>query len=59
MGEKAMEPKARTLDGKPACIDCAGGEYYVLDGQGISVRRVERARQLLAFYRAAEILEES
>ncbi|RLF22129.1 MAG: hypothetical protein DRN15_09770 [Thermoprotei archaeon] len=38
-GEKVIEPKARVKNGKPVCIDCAKGEYYILDGRGISLRR--------------------
>ena len=38
-GEKVVEPKARVKDGKPICIECAGDEYYLLDGRGISVLR--------------------
>jgi formylmethanofuran dehydrogenase subunit E len=35
-GENVMETRARVKDGKPVCIDCAGGERNVLDGRGIS-----------------------
>ena len=36
-GENVMETRARVKDGKPICLECAGAEYYVLDGSGISV----------------------
>jgi len=35
-GENVMETRARVRDGKTVCIDCVGGEQYVLDGRGIS-----------------------
>lgn len=35
-GENVMETRARVKDGKPVCMDCVGGEQYVLDGRGIS-----------------------
>ncbi len=35
--EKVIESKARIKDGKPVCIDCAKGEYYIVDGKGVSV----------------------
>jgi formylmethanofuran dehydrogenase subunit E len=35
-GEKVMESRARVKDGKAVCIGCAGGEYYLVDGRGIS-----------------------
>jgi len=38
-GEDVMEARARIKDGKPVCMECAGSEYYVLDGSGISTRR--------------------
>ncbi|RLE53647.1 MAG: formylmethanofuran dehydrogenase [Candidatus Methanomethylicota archaeon] len=41
-GEKVMEPKARVKDGKPICLECAGGEYYLMDGRGISVEKADR-----------------
>ncbi len=34
-GENVMETRVR--DGKPICLECAGAEYYVLDGAGISI----------------------
>jgi len=37
-GEAVMETRARVKDGKFVCIECAGDEYYVLTGAGISVR---------------------
>jgi len=37
-GEKVMETKARLKESKAVCMDCAGGEYYVLDGRGISAK---------------------
>jgi len=38
-GEKVMETKARVKNGKPVCIDCAKGEYYIVDGRGVSMIR--------------------
>ncbi len=38
-GEKVMETRARIQNGKPVCLTCAGAEYYLLDGSGISVER--------------------
>jgi len=37
-GEKVMETRARLKEGKAVCMDCAGGEHYVLDGRGISAK---------------------
>jgi formylmethanofuran dehydrogenase subunit E len=37
-GEKVMEARARLKEGKAVCMDCAGGEHYVLDGRGISTK---------------------
>jgi len=36
-GENVMETKAVVKEGKPVCRACAGREYCVLDGRGISV----------------------
>lgn len=38
-GDKVMETRMRIQDGKPVCLTCAGAEYYLLDGSGISVER--------------------
>jgi formylmethanofuran dehydrogenase subunit E len=38
-GEAVMEPKARLQDGRPICLACAGEEYGLLTGQGISCGR--------------------
>ena len=35
-GELVMETRARVKDGKFVCIECAGDEYYLLTGAGIS-----------------------
>ncbi|RJS88782.1 formylmethanofuran dehydrogenase [Candidatus Bathyarchaeota archaeon] len=46
-GENIMETKARVKDGRPVCMACAGGEHYVLDGAGISVKDAdEYAREV-------------
>jgi formylmethanofuran dehydrogenase subunit E len=34
-GERVMESRARLVDGRPACMTCAGAAYYQLDGAGI------------------------
>jgi formylmethanofuran dehydrogenase subunit E len=34
-GEKVMATRIKERDGMPACISCAGTEYYELDGAGI------------------------
>jgi formylmethanofuran dehydrogenase subunit E len=34
-GEKVMATRIKERDGKPACIPCAGAEYYEMDGAGI------------------------
>jgi len=36
-GENVMETKSVVKEGKPVCRTCAGREYYVLDGRGISM----------------------
>jgi formylmethanofuran dehydrogenase subunit E len=38
-GEAVMEPKARVQNGQPICLACAGGEFGLLTGQGISCGR--------------------
>ena len=38
-GENVMETRARVRDGKPICLECAGAEYYLLDGSGISIEK--------------------
>lgn len=38
-GESVMETRARLREGKPACMQCAGTEHYVLDGSGISTQK--------------------
>jgi formylmethanofuran dehydrogenase subunit E len=38
-GEGVMEPKARLKDGQPICLTCAGAEFGLLTGQGISCGR--------------------
>ena len=35
-GEKVVETRAKVKEGKAVCMGCAGGEYYMLDGRGIS-----------------------
>ncbi|MGQ9744389.1 MAG: FmdE family protein [Candidatus Bathycorpusculaceae bacterium] len=37
-GEKVIETRVRLKEGKVVCIDCAGGEHYVLAGRGISAK---------------------
>jgi formylmethanofuran dehydrogenase subunit E len=39
-GESVMEPKARLKDGQPICLACAGHEFGLLTGQGISCGRL-------------------
>ncbi len=39
-GEAVMEPKARLKEGQPVCLACAGEEFGLLTGQGISCGRV-------------------
>lgn len=34
-GEKVMATRIKKKDGKPACIPCAGAEYYEMNGAGI------------------------
>ncbi len=34
-GEQFMETRGRLLSGKPACLACAGCEYYAVTGRGI------------------------
>jgi len=34
-GEKVMATRIKERDGKPACIPCAGAEYYEMNGTGI------------------------
>ena len=38
-GELIMETRARVKGGKFACIECAGDEYYLLTGAGISIAK--------------------
>ncbi|MDI6855149.1 MAG: FmdE family protein [Deltaproteobacteria bacterium] len=38
-GESVMEPRARIKDGQPICLACAGEEYGLLTGRGISCSR--------------------
>lgn len=40
-GEGVMETKARLKDGRPICLACAGEEFGLLTGQGISCARGE------------------
>ncbi|MFQ6118982.1 MAG: FmdE family protein [Methanosarcinales archaeon] len=37
--EKVMETRARIKDGEPVCIQCAGDEYYIMDGKGITTAK--------------------
>ena len=34
-GENVMATRIKERDGKPACIPCAGAEYYEMNGTGI------------------------
>jgi formylmethanofuran dehydrogenase subunit E len=36
-GEKVIENRGRVKDGKPVCIDCVQGEYFISDGKGIRI----------------------
>jgi formylmethanofuran dehydrogenase subunit E len=38
-GEGVMEPRIRVQGGQKVCLACAGEEYYLLTGQGISCSR--------------------
>ena len=38
-GDSVMETRARIVEGKPVCLQCAGAERYVLMGNGITVLR--------------------
>jgi len=38
-GEAVMETRARVRNGKIICPVCAEGDYFILEGQGISIRR--------------------
>ncbi|MCD6506115.1 TraR/DksA C4-type zinc finger protein [Candidatus Poribacteria bacterium] len=38
-GELIMETRARVRGGKFVCIECAGDEYYLLTGAGISIAK--------------------
>lgn len=38
-GEAIMEPRVRLLEGKPVCLTCAGADYFLLTGQGMSLAR--------------------
>jgi len=35
-GESVMQSRIRERDGQPVCIPCSGGEYYELNGNGIT-----------------------
>jgi len=36
-GEGVMEPRVRLQEGKPVCLACAGADYFLLTGQGMSL----------------------
>ncbi len=38
-GEAVMEPRVRLLDGQPCCLACAGADYFLLTGQGLTLTR--------------------
>jgi formylmethanofuran dehydrogenase subunit E len=38
-GEEVMEPRLRRRQGQPVCLSCAGGDYFILTGQGITIAR--------------------
>jgi formylmethanofuran dehydrogenase subunit E len=38
-GEPVMETRLRLQQGKPVCLTCAGEDYFILTGQGMSLAR--------------------
>jgi len=38
-GEQVMEPRVRMQEGKPVCLSCAGADYFILTGQGMTIDR--------------------
>lgn len=38
-GEPVMEPRIRMQQGKPICLSCAGADYFILTGQGMTIVR--------------------
>jgi formylmethanofuran dehydrogenase subunit E len=38
-GEQVMEPRVRLLQGQPVCLSCAGEDYFILTGQGMTIVR--------------------
>jgi formylmethanofuran dehydrogenase subunit E len=38
-GEPVMEPRVRMQEGKPVCLSCAGADYFILTGQGMTIER--------------------
>jgi len=38
-GEPVMEPRIRMQQGKPICLECAGEDYFILTGQGMTIDR--------------------
>uniref|UniRef100_A0A7C3WPI2 Formylmethanofuran dehydrogenase n=1 Tax=Desulfobacca acetoxidans TaxID=60893 RepID=A0A7C3WPI2_9BACT len=38
-GESVMETRVRLRNGKPVCLICAGEDYFLLTGQGMSISR--------------------
>ncbi|HID27702.1 MAG TPA: hypothetical protein EYP22_07800, partial [Methanosarcinales archaeon] len=44
--EKVMETRARIKDGEPVCIQCAGDEYYIMDGKGITTAKDANKKDL-------------
>jgi formylmethanofuran dehydrogenase subunit E len=38
-GEEVMEPRLRLRQGQPVCLSCAGEDYFIMTGQGITIAR--------------------
>jgi formylmethanofuran dehydrogenase subunit E len=38
-GEQVMEPRLRLQQGQPVCLSCAGEDYFLLTGQGMTLVR--------------------
>jgi formylmethanofuran dehydrogenase subunit E len=38
-GEPVMEPRVRLRQGQPICLECAGEDYFILTGQGMTIVR--------------------
>jgi formylmethanofuran dehydrogenase subunit E len=38
-GEQVMEPRVRLRQGQPVCLSCAGEDYFILTGQGMTIVR--------------------